>query len=108
MPYFVNLKQGDLVSRPVKIKVGLLRMGAAPVAASTPSWHHLLLVNVPAVDLNATLPVDANHQHFGAGQTEIQLDLAPGAHTLQLLLADPNHISYHPAVMSERITILVQ
>jgi Domain of unknown function (DUF4399) len=29
-------------------------------------------------------------------------------HTLQLLLADHNHIPHHPAILSERITVTVK
>ena len=48
------------------------------------------------------------HVHFGGGQTEAQLDLAPGSHTLQLLLGDHGHIPHDPPLMSERITITVK
>ena len=52
----------------------------------------------------------ANDQfrHFGLGQTETSVELKPGTHTLQLLVADQNHIPHHPVVMSERITITVR
>jgi hypothetical protein len=36
------------------------------------------------------------------------LSLAPGKHTLQLVLGDANHIPHQPAVVSERITITVK
>ena len=45
--------------------------------------------------------------HFGKGQTETTLNLAPGKHTLQLLFADLNHIPHSPPVMSPKITITV-
>jgi len=31
-----------------------------------------------------------------------------GTHTLQLIVADQNHIPHHPVVISERITITVK
>jgi hypothetical protein len=46
--------------------------------------------------------------HFGKGQTETTLDLAPGKHTLQLVLGDRNHVPHKPAVVSEVITITVR
>ena len=51
------------------------------------------------------MPKTDKSLHFGGGQTEISLELAPGKHTLQLLLADHNHVPHDPPVVSERITI---
>jgi hypothetical protein len=45
--------------------------------------------------------------HFGKGQTETTLTLPPGKHTLQLLLADQNHVPHNPPVISKKITITV-
>jgi hypothetical protein len=36
------------------------------------------------------------------------LTLAPGKHTLQLVLGDSNHIPHNPPVVSEQITITVK
>jgi hypothetical protein len=54
------------------------------------------------------VPADANHVHFGKGQTETTVELKPGKHTLQLLLADQSHIPHDPAVVSKKITITVK
>ena len=54
------------------------------------------------------MPNDANHKHFGAGQTQTVIELSAGKHVLQLLLGDMNHIPHNPAVMSPRITITVE
>lgn len=107
--YFINLKNGDAVSSPVRVQFGLSGMGVAPAGVEKAgTGHHHLLVDVPAVDVNAPLPADNQHRHFGAGQTETTVELPPGTHTLQLLLADQNHIPHHPVVMSERITVTVR
>lgn len=107
--YFINLKNGDVLGNPVRVQFGLSGMGVAPAGMEKANTgHHHLLVDVAHVDVNAPLPADAQHRHFGAGQTEAQFDLPPGTHTLQLLLADHNHIPHHPVVMSERITITVR
>jgi len=45
--------------------------------------------------------------HFGGGQTEAEIALTPGQHTLQLVLGDRNHVPHSPPVASERITITV-
>lgn len=54
------------------------------------------------------LPADDNHKHFGGGQTETMLELAPGEHTLQLVLGDMNHVPFDPPVASDVITITVE
>ncbi|WP_382171338.1 DUF4399 domain-containing protein [Hydrogenophaga luteola] len=107
--YFVNLADGATVSSPVKVVFGLSGMGVAPAGVEKAgTGHHHLLVNVNEWDANAPLPANDNFRHFGAGQTEVSLDLKPGQHTLQLVLGDQNHIPHHPVVMSDRITITVR
>ncbi len=54
------------------------------------------------------MPADEHHLHFGKGQTEAVVTLAPGKHRLQLLLADHLHLPHDPPVVSEPITISVQ
>jgi hypothetical protein len=56
--------------------------------------------------LRSAIPNDFNHLHFGAGQTEAQVTLKPGPHTLQLLLGDKDHIPHSPPVMSPRIRVI--
>jgi hypothetical protein len=107
--YFINLKNGDSVSSPVLVQFGLRGMGVAPAGIEKENTgHHHLLVDVAEVDVNTALAMTDNIRHFGAGQTEVRVELKPGKHTLQLLLADQNHIPHHPAVLSERITITVR
>ena len=58
--------------------------------------------------LDANIPSDEHHVHFGKGQTETVLELSPGSHTLQLVLGDKDHIPHNPPVTSQRITITVE
>ncbi len=107
--YFINLKNGDAVSSPVRVQFGLRGMGVAPAGVEKEgTGHHHLLVDVAKVDVNNPLPADDNHRHFGLGQTEASVELKPGTHTLQLMLADQNHIPHHQPVLSERITVTVK
>jgi len=107
--YFLNLSNGQTVSNPVKVVFGLSGMGVAPAGVEKEgTGHHHLLVDVAEWDANAPLPANDNFRHFGLGQTETTLNLAPGTHTLQLVLGDQNHIPHHPVVASERITITVK
>ena len=57
--------------------------------------------------LDQPVPVDFNHLHFGGGQTEAQITLPPGEHTLQLLLADDAHMPHDPPIYSKPITVTV-
>ena len=54
------------------------------------------------------LPNDEQHRHFGGGQTEVELTLAPGRHTLQMVLGDHLHIPHDPPIASSVVTIEVQ
>jgi Domain of unknown function (DUF4399) len=83
-------------------------MGIAPAGVDVPNTgHHHLLIDTDLPPTDQPLPNDFNHLHFGKGQTEAVVDLKPGRHTLQLLLADDRHIPHNPPVVSERITVIV-
>jgi hypothetical protein len=109
--YFINLKDGDTVTSPFKIQFGLTGMGVAPAGSQTPNTghHHLLIdTQLSAEQMKQPIPVDAQHRHFGGGQTEVVLTLPPGPHTLQLVLADGAHIPHEPPVVSPIINITVK
>ena len=107
--YFVNLNNGNVVASPVLVQFGLRGIGVAPAGIEKENTgHHHLLIDVAEIDVNTALPMSDNIRHFGGGQTEVRVELKPGTHTLQLLLADHNHIPHFPAVMSERITVTVK
>jgi len=106
--YFISPQHGDTVHSPVTVRFGLNGMGVAPAGIEmVNTGHHHLIVDAPLPKLTATIPTDAHHLHFGGGQTETELTLAPGTHTLQLLLGDHLHIPHTPPVVSEQITITV-
>jgi hypothetical protein len=93
----------------VKVWFGARNIGVAPAGVTTPkTGHHHLLINVPVPPLDREIPNDKNHVHFGQGQTETVLDLAPGTYTLQLLMGDAEHVPHNPPVISKRITITVR
>ncbi|MCR9220663.1 MAG: DUF4399 domain-containing protein [Alphaproteobacteria bacterium] len=110
--YIIAPADGATVSSPVLVQFGLSGMGVAPagIEEAGNSGHHHLLVNKPASDvpMDESLPADDNHRHFGGGQTEASLDLPPGEHRLQLLLADWMHVPHDPPLMSEVVTITVE
>ena len=106
--YFVDLKDGARISTRPTIHFGLRGMGVAPAGSDKEnSGHHHILIDVPLPPLDRPIPNDFNHLHFGAGQTEAEIELTPGEHTLQLVLGDKNHIPHSPPVVSPRIKVQV-
>jgi hypothetical protein len=106
--YFIDLKDGMTVPAKLKIYFGLRNMGVAPAGSEREnSGHHHLLVDTELPPLDQPIPNDFNHLHFGAGQTETEITLKPGAHTLQLLMGDKDHIPHTPPVMSPLIRVRV-
>lgn len=108
--YIISPAHGEVVSSPVVVRFGLSGMGVAPAGTDKAgTGHHHLLIDVDELpDLSKPVPADENHRHFGGGQTEVELELEPGQHTLQLLLGDKYHIPHDPAVVSEKVTITVE
>lgn len=107
--YIISPKDGETVANPVTVRFGLRGMGVAPAGlAMENTGHHHLLIDTGPPALDMPIPADANHVHFGKGQTEAQVTLAPGKHTLQLLLADHLHIPHDPPVMSKPISVIVK
>lgn len=107
--YFISPRDGETVHNPVTVRFGLRGMGVAPAGvAQANTGHHHLLIDVRELPApGQPVPADEQHRHFGGGQTETTLELAPGVHTLQLLLADQAHVPHQPPVVSQRITIQV-
>jgi hypothetical protein len=106
--YFVDLKDGATIAPKTIVHFGLRNMGVAPAGSDRPnSGHHHLLIDAPVPPLNEPIPNDFNHLHFGAGQTEAEVSLTPGEHTLQLLLGDKDHVPHNPPVMSDRVRVKV-
>lgn len=107
--YFIAPADGATVTSPVTVKFGLKGMGVAPAGiAFENTGHHHLIIDADLPPLDAPIPADANHVHFGKGQTEATVELKPGKHTLQLLLGDQTHTPHDPAVASKKITITVK
>jgi Domain of unknown function (DUF4399) len=109
--YFIDLEDGQTVQSPLTVRFGLAGMGVAPAGTEKENTghHHLLIdTTLEGEALNEPILSDDNHKHFGGGQTETTIELAPGEHTLQLVLGDMNHIPHNPPVMSDQITVTVE
>jgi Domain of unknown function (DUF4399) len=108
--YIISPKNGETVGAKFVVQFGLRGMGVAPAGVNHPNTghHHLLVDLAKDPDMGAPLPVSDNIRHFGNGQTEVELTLSPGKHTLQLLLGDYIHVPHEKPVLSEKITITVK
>ena len=107
--YILSPANDAEVKSPVTVRFGLRGMGVAPAGVTNANTgHHHLLIDVDTLPPdNLPLPANDNVRHFGLGQTEVELTLTPGTHTLQLVLGDALHIPHDPPVRSEKITITV-
>ena len=107
--YVIWPREGARVHSPFTVRFGLTNMGVTHAGDETPNLgHHHLLVDVSEpLNPDEPIPSDRKHLHFGAGQTETQLDLPPGWHSLQLVLGDAKHIPFEPVVASKIVRVRV-
>lgn len=108
--YIISPANGATVPQSFIVRFGLKGMGVAPAGVDKAgTGHHHLLVDVKQVPAaGQPIPSDAHHLHFGGGQTQTTLKLAPGTHTLQLELGDARHVPFDPPVLSKKITVHVK
>ncbi|MEM8503221.1 MAG: DUF4399 domain-containing protein [Cyanobacteria bacterium P01_D01_bin.1] len=108
--YLISPTDGQTVPPEFTVKFGLSGMGIAPAGIDKDkTGHHHLLVDVDELpSLENPLPSTARIKHFGGGQTEATIQLAPGKHTLQLLLGNYAHTPHDNPVLSEPIEITVR
>ena len=108
--YFVQPSDGATVEGTFKVVFGLRNMGVAPagVEKASTGHHHLLIDTEVLSDLSKPLPATDQIKHFGGGQTETEITLQPGEHTLQLLLGNYAHVPHSQPVVSDQITITVE
>ncbi len=111
--FFVNLQDGATVTSPFSVIFGITGFGVTTAGDKaknkhTAGHHHLLIDLERPLDMEQPLPYTKDIMHFDQGETETILELPAGQHTLQLLLADEDHESYDPPLMSKKITITVK
>jgi hypothetical protein len=106
--YIIAPADGATVTSPVTVAFGLRGIGVAPAGIDLPNTgHHHLLIDTELANFDSPIPADAQHVHFGLGQTETTVELAPGRHELRLVLGNHLHIPHDPPVTSDVVTITV-
>ena len=76
--YFVNLKNGDTVTSPVIVQMGVKGKTVAPMGTmDMGKGHHHLIVDGNYIEKGQMVMKDSTHLHFGKGQTVDTLKLSP-------------------------------
>ncbi len=100
--FFVTPSDGATVIGPmadgkvtVHVQMGVEALTVMPAGTlADGGGHHHIIVDGDPVPRGTAVPADAQHIHYGLGQTEADLQLEPGPHTLRLQFADGAHRSY--------------
>jgi len=101
---------GEVIKkRTIRVWFGMRNMGVAPAGIDVENTgHHHLIIDAELPPFDEPIPNDEHHLHFGKGQTETVIELAPGKHTLQLIMGDKDHVPHDPPLYSKKITITVK
>ena len=105
---FDSPADGATVTSPVTIKMTVAGMEVEPAGmVNEGKGHHHLVIDGSFVEKGTVVPTDSTHIHFGKGQTETEVELSPGKHTLTLQFADGIHMSYGEE-WSKTIEVIVE
>ena len=106
--FLIEPKDGATVTSPFTVKFGVEGKTVVPAGEDKPnSGHHHLIIDGGPIPAGQVVPTDDQHKHFGKGQTETELSLPKGSHTLTTQFANFGHVSYGPD-WSQTITITVE
>jgi hypothetical protein len=105
---FVEPKDGATVTSPVHVKFAVEGMKIAPAGTMTEgTGHHHLLIDSGPLPKGTVIPASDTSLHYGKGQTEADVKLPPGDHTLTMQFGDGAHRSYGPE-MAQTIKVHVK
>ena len=106
--FFKNIQNGAVLSSPFLVEMGVEGMEVeAAGQINDLRGHHHIIINSGFITDGEIVPANAQHIHFGLGQTETTLDLDAGNYTLTLQFADGMHQSYGEG-MSKTINVTVR
>tara|TARA_Y100001972_G_scaffold128511_1_gene189868 strand:- start:345 stop:803 length:459 start_codon:yes stop_codon:yes gene_type:complete len=95
--FFKAPEDGATVSSPVFVEMGVVGMQVEPAGEVKEGFgHHHILINQEYWPKGEVIPASDTTIHFGKGQTNTSLELAPGEYTISLQFADGVHSSYGP------------
>ena len=101
--YFGNLADGASLESPFKVQMKAENLIVEPASMGVNEGHGHFHIVVDASLASPAEPMskDAQHIHYGDGQTETTLDLPVGQHTLILQFAKGDHVPYDPPVYQQ-------
>lgn len=106
--HFLEPKDSSTVSKTFHMKFAVEGLKVVPAGEITPGTGHFhVIVDEGPTAEGTVVAMDAKHIHYGKGETEADLTLAPGLHKITLQFADGAHRSYGPN-MAQTITIRVK
>lgn len=107
--YFANLKDGQTVTSPLKVEMGVdaMHVDTANGILKPASGHHHILIDIDSIPTGEVIKKDSVHLHFGNAQTSAEIKLPPGKHSLTLQFADAMHRSYGSR-LTNKITVDVK
>jgi uncharacterized protein DUF4399 len=89
---FVEPADGAEVIGAVKVKMAATNFTIEPAGAVKPGAGHFhIMVDTDCIAPGQVIPKDDKHLHYGMAQTEAELTLAAGEHTLCLQAGDGAH-----------------
>jgi len=106
--YFGNLQEGAQVESPFKVEMKAENLVVEPATAGVTEGrgHFHIIVDAPLASPSEPMAKDEKHIHYGQGESEALLDLAPGPHSLILQFAKGDHVPYDPLVYQQvQITV---
>jgi len=106
---FLAPKNNATVSETFDTTFSVSGLTVAPAADGVQegSGHHHLIVDGTGYKEGLVIDKDDTHFHYGKGQEEATLTLAPGKHTLTLQFGNALHESYGPKY-AKTITVVVK
>ncbi len=108
--YFVEPADGASAASPLKVVMAAENFVIEPASdvVAEGRGHLHIMVDTPCVEAGQGIPKDETHLHYGKGQLEAELELAPGQHTLCLQAADGLHVALPGAGMTQTIASTVE
>ena len=109
--YFVQPQDGATVASPVHFEFGLegFELAAVPLGeiemVRSGMGHHHLGVDTDCLPAGEIIVKADPWVHFGEGNTEIDMQLAPGPHTFALQIGDDEHRTIEGLCTTISITV---
>lgn len=107
--FFIEPTDGVTVTSPFSVTMGVENLTLAPAGEVKAGEGHLhITVDGDCTPAGEVILKDETHLHYGQGQSEATLSLAPGEHTLCLQAADGAHIALADPRATQVIKVVVE